>query len=131
MRRRARGSPGLRRTTDVRASNDGIDVWNAAGANPVNLSYHVFDAANNVVVWDGARTGIGTDLAPGQSRMITVAYTAPVAIGTYTLAIDAVREGVSRLSGLGSPYARTALSVTRGFNGGHDPTATPRTPTIR
>jgi SpoIID/LytB domain protein len=121
---------GEQRTLPVTVTNTGNVPWPATGANPINLSYHIFDSAGNVVVWDGARTGIGTDLLPGQARTINVAYTAPTSIGTYTLAIEAVREGVSWLSGLGSPYARTLLSVTSGFNGGYDQTTTPGTATI-
>jgi SpoIID/LytB domain protein len=121
---------GEQRTLPVTVTNNGNVPWPAAGPNPIDLSYHIFDSAGNVVVWDGPRTGIGTDLAPGQSRPLNVAYTAPASIGTYTLAIDTVREGIAWLSGLGSPYARTALVVTSGFNGGYDQTTTPGTATI-
>ncbi|HEV2250649.1 MAG TPA: SpoIID/LytB domain-containing protein [Candidatus Limnocylindria bacterium] len=121
---------GEQRTLAVTVTNSGNVPWPAAGPNPIHLSYHLFDRAGNVVVWDGARTGIGTDLLPGASRSINVAYTAPTSIGTYTLAIDTVREGVAWLSGLGSPYARTSLVVTSGFNGGYDQTTTPGTATI-
>ena len=121
---------GEQRTLAVTVTNNGNVPWPAAGANPINLSYHIFDSAGNVVVWDGARTSIGADLAVGQARSINVAYVAPAAIGTYTLAIDTVREGVAWLSGVGSPYARTTLAVTSGFNGGYDQTTTPGTATI-
>src|SRR5205814_1662802 len=95
-----------------------------------NLAYHVYAANGAVVVWDGARTGIGADLLPGQSRSVNVAYTAPTSIGTYALAVDTVREGVAWLSQLGSPAARTPLIVTSGFNGGYDQTTTPGVATI-
>ena len=121
---------GEQRTVAVTVTNSGNVPWTAAGANPINLSYHIFDAAGNVAVWDGARTGIGTDLLPGQARSINVAFTTPPSIGTYTLAIDTVREGVAWLSSLGSPYARTPLIVTSGFNGGYDQTTTPAVATI-
>jgi stage II sporulation protein D len=121
---------GEQRTVAVTVTNSGNVPWTAAGTNPINLSYHIFDAAGNVVVWDGARTGIGTDLAPGQARSINVAFTTPPSIGSYTLAIDTVREGVAWLSTLGSPYARTPLIVTSGFNGGYDQTSTPGVATI-
>jgi SpoIID/LytB domain protein len=121
---------GEQRTLAVTVTNSGNVPWSATGANPINLSYHIFDSAGNVVVWDGARTGIATDLAPGQARSINVAYTAPTNIGTYTLAIDTVREGVAWFSSLGSPYARTSLVVTSGFNGGYDQTTTPGTATV-
>lgn len=121
---------GESRTLAVTVTNTGNVPWSAAGPNPVNLGYHLFDSSGNTFLWDGGRTGIGTDLLPGQSRSINIAYTAPTATGTYTLAIDTVREGVAWLSGLGSPYARTPLIVTSGFNGGYDQTTTPATATI-
>ena len=116
---------GEAKTVAVTVTNNGNVTWSGSGANSVNIAYHVFTSAGQTVVWDGARTPLGSDLAPGASRTFTVAYTAPTSAGSYTLAIDTVREGVAWLSGLGSPYARTALSVTSGFNGGYDQTTTP------
>ena len=116
---------GEAKTVAVTVTNNGNVAWSASGANPVNLAYHVFNSAGQTVIWDGARTPLGSDLAPGASRTFSVAYTAPTAAGSYTLAIDTVREGVAWFSGLGSPYARTALAVTSGFNGGYDQTTTP------
>ncbi|HAF11037.1 MAG TPA: hypothetical protein DCK98_13285 [Chloroflexi bacterium] len=121
---------GESRTVAVTVTNNGNVAWSATGANPVNLAYHVLAANGSVVLWDGARTAIGADLLPGQSRAINVAYTAPTAIGTYTLVIDTVREGVAWLSQIGSPPAQTQLAVTSGFNGGYDQTTTPGVATI-
>jgi len=121
---------GEAKTAAVTITNNGNVPWNATGANPVNVAYHLFNSAGQTVVWDGARTALGGDLAPGASRTVNVAYTAPIAVGSYTLAVDTVREGVAWLSGLGSPYARTALAVTSGFNGGYDQTNTPTQATI-
>src|SRR5437764_970419 len=121
---------GESRTVAVTVTNNGNVPWSATGQNPVNLAYHVYAASGAVVVWDGARTGIGSDLLPGQSRSVNVAYTAPSSIGTYALAVDTVREGVAWLSQLGSPAARTPLVVTSGFNGGYDQTTTPGVATI-
>ncbi|MGH2499286.1 MAG: SpoIID/LytB domain-containing protein, partial [Candidatus Limnocylindria bacterium] len=116
---------GERKVLAVTVTNTGNVTWPAAGPNPVNLSYHVFDASGRTVVWDGERTGIGADLAPGASRSIDVAYTAPTAVGSYTLAVEAVREGVAWFSGLGVPAARLNLSVTSGFNAGYGASTTP------
>jgi SpoIID/LytB domain protein len=121
---------GERRTIPVTVTNRGNVPWPAAGPNAVNLSYHVLAANGNVLLWDGGRTGIGTDLLPGESRSINVAYVAPTSIGTYTLAIDTVREGIAWLSQIGSPYATTPLIVTSGFNGGYDQTSTPGLATV-
>ena len=124
------GLIGESRTVAVTVTNSGNVPWAVAGPNPVQLAYHLFDAGGNVVVWDGARTALATDLLPGETRAVTVAYTVPAAVGTYTLAIDAVREGIAWLSTTGSPYARTALIVTSGFAGGYDQTTTPALATI-
>ena len=121
---------GESRTLAVTVTNNGNVPWSASGPNPVNLAYHITSSSGAVVVWDGARTGIGADLLPGQARSINVAYTAPTEVGTYTLAIDTVREGVAWLSQIGSPPAQTQLVVTSGFNGGYDQTTTPGVATI-
>ena len=121
---------GESRTLPVTVINSGNIAWNALGANPIAVGYHILDAGGRLVVWDGSRTAIGADLLPGQSRTLNVGYTAPSAIGTYTLAIDTVREGVAWFSGLGSPAANAPLVVTSGFNGGYDQTTTPSLATI-
>ena len=54
------------------------EIWNATGAAPVNLSYHWYDGAGNVVAWDGARTGLGADVAPGASKTVTASVTHPL-----------------------------------------------------
>ena len=114
----------------VVVTNTGNLPWTAAGANPVNLAYHIFDAAGRTVVWDGARTSIGTDMAPGQTRTLSLAFTAPASTGTYTLAIELVREGAGWFSGEGSPAARAQFAVTSGLNGGYTTTTTPGQVTI-
>ena len=121
---------GETRTLAVTVANNGNVPWNASGPNLVNLSYHLFDPDGRTVLWDGPRTALGTDVLPGQSRSLTLQYSAPTNIGTYTIAVDAVREGVAWFSSLGSPAARTPLVVSSGFNGGYDQTTTPTVATI-
>ncbi|HEV8228993.1 MAG TPA: hypothetical protein VGQ86_03465, partial [Candidatus Limnocylindria bacterium] len=79
----------------VSLTNTGNQVWNATGANPVNLSYHWYDASGNAVVWEGARTALGADVAPQASRTLTAAVTAPNTPGAYTLRLALVKEGVA------------------------------------
>jgi SpoIID/LytB domain protein len=91
----------------------------------------VLAANGSVFLWDGTRTSIGaTDMAPGEARTINVGFTTPTTIGTYSLAIDTVREGVAWFSQIGSPYATTPMIVTSGFNGGYDQTNTPALATV-
>jgi hypothetical protein len=101
---------GETKTLSITIANTGNIAWNATGANPVMVSYHLFDTQGRLVVWDGARTPLGSDLAPGQSRTLLLTYIAP-AVGSYSLNSEAVREGVSWFSGYGVPAAATALTV--------------------
>src|SRR5712691_10500706 len=69
------------------------------GAN-VNLSYHWYDAADNVVAWDGLRTSLA-----GTPKTVIAAVNAQIAVpstpGTYKLRYDIVQEGVTWFSGQG------------------------------
>jgi hypothetical protein len=65
--------------------NTGDAVWAAAGTNPVRLSYHWYDLAGRVVVWDGLRTSIVTDHAAGQERQYEMKVMTPGAPGECAL----------------------------------------------
>jgi peptidoglycan hydrolase-like amidase len=121
---------GEQKSVPVTVTNTGNVPWNATGANPIDLSYHLLDASGNVVLWDGARALLGGDLAPGASRAIPLTVTAPTANGTYTLAVEMVREGSGWFSQLGAPAATIALPVTSGLNGGYGASTTPGQVTI-
>jgi hypothetical protein len=86
-------------TVPITVKNTGNFTWSAAGANPVDLSYHWMDSAGRTVVWDGVRTRLTSDLAPGTSATLQAAITFPTGTGTYTLKWDLVEEGVSWFSG--------------------------------
>jgi len=118
------------KTLAVTLTNSGNIPWNAAGANPVNLSYHILDAAGRAVVWDGARTSLGGDVLPGQSKSLGLTFTVPGSSGTYTPVVDLVREGIGWFEGTGSPPARVPLTVTSGFSAGYAGTTTPGQVTI-
>jgi stage II sporulation protein D len=118
------------KTLAVTLTNSGNITWNAAGANPVNLSYHILDGAGRAVVWDGARTPLGGDVLPGQSKTLNLAYSVPGTSGSYTLVVDLVREGIGWFEAAGSPPARVPLTVTSGLNAGYLATTTPGQVTI-
>jgi peptidoglycan hydrolase-like amidase len=121
---------GEQKTLPVTVTNTGNVTWNATGANPVDLSYHILDSAGNAVIWDGARATLGTDLAAGQSRTLQLTLTAPTSNGNYIVAVDMVREGIGWFSQLGAPTANVALPVTSGLSGGYGATTTPGQVTI-
>src|SRR5438270_425708 len=94
----------------VQVTNTGNEVWPAAGANPVNLTYHWCDAAGATpVVWDGLRTPLGADVAPAATRGVTATVALPASAGTYQLGFALVKEGVAWFAP-GSPTPLAALA---------------------
>ncbi|GFP31278.1 hypothetical protein HKBW3S34_02197, partial [Candidatus Hakubella thermalkaliphila] len=64
--------------------NTGAATWNRGGSNPVHISYHWYDRRGRVVVWDGLRTKLPKDVAPGEgSGTFTITIKAPSTPGTY------------------------------------------------
>jgi N-acetylmuramoyl-L-alanine amidase-like protein len=76
----------------------------------VNLSYHWYDAAGNLVAWDGLRTPLA-----GTPRTHIAAVNAQIAVpstpGTYRLRYDIVQEGVAWFSGQGMQTPIKQVSV--------------------
>jgi subtilisin family serine protease len=103
--------PGGRSQTSVTITNAGSAVWSALGANPVRVAAHVTDAKGATVIWDGARTALASDVAPGQAVTVKAIVDAPLAPGPYRLRVDLVREGVAWFSSLGVPTADLDLLV--------------------
>ena len=67
--------------TKVTLMNAGTDPWITTGPSPVRLSYHWFDGAGTAGVWDGARTPLGGDVAPGAGQEVQASVQAPVSPG--------------------------------------------------
>ena len=61
---------------------------------PIRLSYHWFDGAGTAGVWDGARTPLGGDVAPGAEQEVQASVQAPVSPGSFFLQFALVQEGV-------------------------------------
>ncbi len=103
---------GTSTTVPVTVTNGSNFTWTAAGATPVTLSYHWSTPAGATVVWDGARTKLAADLAPGQSVQLQANLAFPAAAGTYVLQWDLVHEGISWFSGKGVAPAATQVAVS-------------------
>jgi len=101
--------PGGRIALPVTLKNDGLATWSAAGPNPIHVAAHVFDATGQTVIWDGERTSLPGDVAPGQSVITTVIVNAPAKAGPYTVKVDLVREGIAWLSSYGVAPATIVL----------------------
>ncbi|TMC25638.1 MAG: hypothetical protein E6J27_14750, partial [Chloroflexi bacterium] len=99
-------------TIPITVTNNSNFLWSPVGPNPENLGYHWIDGAGRAVVWDGVRTKLNADVAPGASAVLQASLAYPSAAGTYTLRWDMVEEGVSWFSGKDVRTADQAVQVT-------------------
>ncbi|MEA2662844.1 MAG: hypothetical protein QOH08_2416 [Chloroflexota bacterium] len=102
---------GSAQTVPITLTNLGNFTWNAAGATPVHLGYHWVNAAGAVVVWDGTRSNLVADVAPGATQTVQASIAFPAAPGTYTLKWDLVQEGVAWFSSKNVPTFNQAVAV--------------------
>ena len=105
--------PGSRSLVPVTATNTGLLTWSAGGPNPVHAAAHLYDLADQVVVWDGERTVLPNDVAPGQSVSLNVAVAVPptAAAARYVFRVDLVQEGVAWFSSSGIPMVAAGVSA--------------------
>lgn len=95
----------------VTIKNIGNGTFPTTSSFPVNLSYHWTSASGANVIWDGARTKIGPDLASGQSVTVSAPVTAPTSGGSYVLKMDLVQEGVAWFSLKGAATGNLSVSL--------------------
>jgi hypothetical protein len=93
-------------TVPLRIQNLSNFDWDAL----VNLSYHWYDQADNVIHWDGLRTELA-GIKVGEVRSIEANVLAPLTPGTYVLRFDIVHEGVAWFSGRGMQLGPITVRV--------------------
>ncbi len=103
--------PGQERTLPLTLTNTGSSTWKAGTTPKLNLGAHVFGPTGAVVSWDGPRTALPKDVAPGASITVPALVKAPAMPGSYRAALDLVLEGVSWFSSRGTDPASTYLTV--------------------
>jgi len=62
--------------------------------NPFVLSYHIVDSAGNVIVKDGIRTKLESDIYPGETYEMEMRIDAPAIPGEYILQISYLHENL-------------------------------------
>jgi len=72
----------------LRLANAGSATWRAR----VLLSCHWLDDRGNPIVWDGQRTFLPHEVAPGEEVEVAAEVRAPQPPGTYRLAFDLLEE---------------------------------------
>ena len=94
----------------VMLTNTGTDAWKTTAPGLINLSYHWYDAAGNLLEWNGLRTPLA-----GTARTQIAALDAQIAVpatpGTYKLRYDIVQEGVTWFSGQGMQTPVKTITV--------------------
>lgn len=78
----------------VTVQNTGDETWNASGPGPVLLTYHWESSGGVILVWEGLRTPLGGDVAPGASRTVAATVAVPAHAGDYQIRFHLVKEGV-------------------------------------
>ncbi|MFK4132214.1 hypothetical protein ACI2KR_07965, partial [Pseudomonas luteola] len=98
-------SPGANFTLKTYMMNKSSVKWDSVykdSANPLRLSYHVFDANNaTVITHDGVRTDIKVTVCPQNTLVVDQKFKAPTATGTYTFRVGLVKEYVAWFDGMG------------------------------
>jgi len=83
-------------TVPVTITNTSVRTWPMGGANPVRVSYHWLNAdSQDTIIFDGVRTALPYDLAPGEQVVIAASVKAPAQPGEYHLQIDLMQEHVT------------------------------------
>jgi hypothetical protein len=98
----------------IRATNTGELRWEPACRTDwprLYLSYHVLDAEDRVVVWDGERTEIPRIVDPGGSTTFLAMFAAPPERGTFRARWDLVSESECWFEELGSPPLEAVFTV--------------------
>lgn len=76
----------------VTLENAGSATWRSHSASGIQASFHWLDPLGNPIVWDGPRTALPCEVAPGEQVEIELSVTAPRPPGAYRLAFDLVEE---------------------------------------
>jgi hypothetical protein len=95
----------------VSLTNDGNFTWPSGGASPVHLAYHWYTSEGYLVQWDGERSLLSTDVAPGGSTTVSASVTALGEAGSYILKWDLVQEGVTWFGNAGCDTMDVAVEV--------------------
>ncbi len=100
-------------TVPVTITNTSVRTWPADGSTLVSVSYHWLSAtASDMIIFDGLRTRLPADLAPGEQVPLELRVKAPAQAGAYRLQIDLIQEKVTWFSARGASTAMLAARVT-------------------
>lgn len=100
-------------TLTIEAANLGIEAWPARGARAVVASYHWVDPDRvTYLVFEGARTALPMDVAPGASVALELRGLAPTRAGRMLLQLDLQRQDGAWFTQKGNPMPEFLVEVT-------------------
>jgi len=95
----------------VTLTNTGSQTWPAKGSSAIQLSYHWLRSDGAFMTWDGERTALPDDVAPGEATTAVAVVDTPDTIGTFQLEVDLVSRRPGWFSLLGTPMPRTTVKI--------------------
>ena len=104
----AAGQAGGIVSVPVTLMNTGSQTWIGG---QYNLSYHIYRASGEVLVWDGMRTALPGAVGTGQNASLQAQVRLPAEAGSYVIRFDIVVEGVLWFSGTGVPAGSVTLTA--------------------
>jgi hypothetical protein len=104
--------PGEWLNIPVQVTNNGVRPWTSDGEHPFALSYHLHGGAGEMVTYDGCRSALPVDLAPGETVVVQALVVGPAEPGEYLVEWDMVQEAVTWFSWKDAPTASTRLLVS-------------------
>lgn len=93
--------------------NLGTMVWMKDDKNSINLSYHIFNEDDEVILYDGERTSLTKSVKSGETIDLNAVVQAPNKVGIYYIEFDMVYEGVTWFKDKGSKTLKVRLEVDR------------------
>jgi hypothetical protein len=97
----------------LEVENAGSATWRTRSAEEgLFVSYHWLDERGNPIVWDGYRTPLERDVAPGETLRQRIVVRGPIPPGRYRLAVDLLEERRFWLAELGNAPLEEDVVVT-------------------
>jgi hypothetical protein len=106
--------PGEVVTVPLQVTNSGERVWTRDGSSYFALSYHLLNDAGETITYDGARSRLAADVAPGEKVLIQGLIVVPDKAGEYIVEWDMVQEAVTWFSWKDTPTFKNKLTVVPG-----------------
>lgn len=97
------------REVKVHLKNTGNTIWK--NENHIYLAYHWLDASGNIINYDGIRSNLPKDIAPGEDITFVAQIHTPEKSGLYQLQWDMVQENVTWFSEKNPNNALTTKQV--------------------